>query len=415
MCVQLYQPPGIEPEEELQLHNQNKIDNLISLIHERNKNLNKLYIENIFITYQDYFYNLIIIIKLNIMSRRIITDEIEFETPYGKLVAKSWHEEEEKSKRVLFLHGWMDNAGSFDQLAPLLKHPDGLYLVALDLPGHGKSSQLPSGVCYSDMTLIMEIRRCVQDLGWASTSRSQQRNNDDTNCSNNVNLTNNKKFTIMGHSLGSGLGLFYASLFPDDVEQLIFFDFIKTKTVSLKENLRILAENIDQFIAYTPPSSSNRNSKETDKGQVIVSHEAALVATIEAHKQVGTLSREHATCLLKRSTVDISTPPNSVIYSRDLRLQFMLNFRDTWEQNLVYFEGVECNVLSLLGKNGLYVVDPHFKDHFEDAVQFLKKKCKNVHVQWLEGDHYLHMNNARAAADIINEYFLVSPEGYVVV
>jgi pimeloyl-ACP methyl ester carboxylesterase len=37
---------------------------------------------------------------------------------------------------VLAAHGWLDNAASFDHLAPLLP---GLRLVALDLAGHGRS------------------------------------------------------------------------------------------------------------------------------------------------------------------------------------------------------------------------------------------------------------------------------------
>ncbi|MFU8802269.1 MAG: alpha/beta fold hydrolase, partial [Bradymonadaceae bacterium] len=39
---------------------------------------------------------------------------------------------------ILALHGWLDNAATFDKLIPLLG--DGLRIVSLDLPGHGLSS-----------------------------------------------------------------------------------------------------------------------------------------------------------------------------------------------------------------------------------------------------------------------------------
>ncbi len=47
---------------------------------------------------------------------------------------------------VLALHGWQDNAGTFDKLMELL--PEDLYVVCLDFAGHGHSSQYPPGLIY---------------------------------------------------------------------------------------------------------------------------------------------------------------------------------------------------------------------------------------------------------------------------
>ncbi|MFY0450190.1 alpha/beta hydrolase, partial [Xanthomonas codiaei] len=42
-------------------------------------------------------------------------------------------------RRILALHGWLDNAASFVPLSAHLQAPD-LDLVLLDLPGHGHSA-----------------------------------------------------------------------------------------------------------------------------------------------------------------------------------------------------------------------------------------------------------------------------------
>lgn len=372
------------------------------------------------------------------MGRRVIIDELEFEVPYGKLAAKSWHEETEDSKRILALHGWMDNAGSFDNLMPLLKKKnEDLYIVALDLPGHGKSSQIPPGSSYSDLNIIMEIRRCLRELTWTQPIKRNLLNGDGFrnhmfDSSSSSNSSNNslsssakdedegsKKFTIIGHSLGAGLGLYYASLFPDDVDEVILLDFMKPRTITPKQLLLNTAETIDQFISSvqsqspysSPKSNRTTQNKTSDKGQVIVSQETAIIATIEAHKNLGFLTRDDAACLLKRSTVAVSTPPNSVIYSRDLRLQSMLSMRDNWEINKLIFSGLKCHVISILSKRGLYAVDECFKDKMDAMEEFLRSTAASYHIQWLETDHFLHINKPKETAYIINK-FLECPEGY---
>lgn len=370
------------------------------------------------------------------MSARVVIDELEFEAQYGKLAAKSWHEETDDCKRILALHGWMDNAGSFDHLMPKLKHSNGLYIVALDMPGHGKSSQLAPGSLYSDLHIVLEVRKCLIELNWVQKNKDQRVKQNDNSASisntttsiKNSTSLNSKKFSIIGHSLGAGIGLLYASLYPDDVEDVILLDFFKSRTMSSEQLLINVADTIDQFILsenktssspYTSPSiSRSRNSssnnlvgQSADKGKVIVSQEAAIVATIDAHRKLGNLERNDAVCLLKRSTVALSTPPNSVIYSRDLRLNHMLNFREHIELNKIMFSKLKCNLLFVLGTKGIYVENELFADNMETMKKFYEERANCCHIQWLEADHYVHMNQPDKTAEIINKY-LKSPLEY---
>lgn len=47
---------------------------------------------------------------------------------------------------MLALHGWQDNAGTWERLIPFLL-PD-VSVLAIDLPGHGLSSHYPAGQMY---------------------------------------------------------------------------------------------------------------------------------------------------------------------------------------------------------------------------------------------------------------------------
>jgi len=71
--------------------------------------------------------------------------EMKIPVPYGYITAKVWGSLNENSIRTIAMHGYMDNAGTFDRLIPLL--PDQFYVVAIDLPGHGFSSHVPYGKC----------------------------------------------------------------------------------------------------------------------------------------------------------------------------------------------------------------------------------------------------------------------------
>lgn len=79
---------------------------------------------------------------------------------------------------ILALHGWQDNAGSFDSLAPLLS--PNLPILSIDLPGHGYSSHMPLGQFYYifwDGVII--LRRIVKHYKWNKVSQQWKLYNDD--------------------------------------------------------------------------------------------------------------------------------------------------------------------------------------------------------------------------------------------
>jgi pimeloyl-ACP methyl ester carboxylesterase len=103
------------------------------------------------------------------------------------------------SRKVLALHGWLDNAASFERLAPRLVHSLGATVVALDLHGHGASAHRPSlhGYGYSADDHANTALGVLHELEW-------QREEHDV--------------TLLGHSMGAAVTLVAASMLQSAVQ-----------------------------------------------------------------------------------------------------------------------------------------------------------------------------------------------------
>ena len=71
--------------------------------------------------------------------------EIKIKLPFTgiNVSAKIWGPE--NGAPIIALHGWLDNADSFQGLAPWLNN---YRLISIDLPGHGLSDHIPPGMLY---------------------------------------------------------------------------------------------------------------------------------------------------------------------------------------------------------------------------------------------------------------------------
>ena len=91
-----------------------------------------------------------------------ICKEVIFPVPWGVIAGKQWTSEsfdKHRDTHWIVLHGWLDNAGSFDGLAPLLTSACPRHsLLCLDYPGHGLSSHLPRGQMYHGLECLRYIR-----------------------------------------------------------------------------------------------------------------------------------------------------------------------------------------------------------------------------------------------------------------
>lgn len=74
---------------------------------------------------------------------------------------------------IVAIHGWQDNAATFDRLIELL--PSNVAVLAIDLPGHGLSSHLPTGLHYYIFwDGLIALRRVIKYYKWNKVSKQKK-------------------------------------------------------------------------------------------------------------------------------------------------------------------------------------------------------------------------------------------------
>jgi pimeloyl-ACP methyl ester carboxylesterase len=111
-----------------------------------------------------------------------------------RLAYRQWGDDHEFP--VIALHGWLDNAASFDALGPLLH---GARVIALDLAGHGLSDHRSPDASYN-------IWDDLPDLVWFAGALGLER------------------YALLGHSRGAAIATLLAAIEAPAVSSLVLLD-----------------------------------------------------------------------------------------------------------------------------------------------------------------------------------------------
>ncbi|MEE4299703.1 MAG: alpha/beta hydrolase [Pseudomonadales bacterium] len=121
-------------------------------------------------------------------------EDLRIDVPGLTLAARRWGNP--AGRPFIALHGWLDNANTWNRLAPLLPELD---LVALDFAGHGHSDHRAPGVHYVPLADIQDVIAAADALGF-------------------------DRFGLIGHSMGGAIASELAGLFPERVTEAVFVD-----------------------------------------------------------------------------------------------------------------------------------------------------------------------------------------------
>ena len=251
---------------------------------------------------------------------------------------------------LLALHGWLDNAASFERLAPLLA---GRYVVALDLTGHGQSSWRSQDATYQIWDDLPEILGVLEQLGW-------------------------QNFDLLGHSRGAIICTILASAIPGRVNHLILLDAVSPHAVPESEFPRQLA----RFLRDKP----RRLGREP---RVY----ATRAEAIEARSKKG-LSLGAAGALASRGLAHKS---EGYVWASDPRLYGASAVKLTEGQNRAILQGLTMPTLFLQAQNGLA--------QGAEMLEHAKSHVHNFSGQIVPGGHHFHMeDSASIIAHTIAEF-----------
>lgn len=278
-------------------------------------------------------------------------EELTIKIPGVKLAARAWGPAD--GPLVLALHGWLDNAASFDGLAPLLPN---LRLVALDMAGHGLSSHHGAGHLYAFIDMVAEVYWVIESLQWT-------------------------KFALLGHSMGAAIASLLAGTFPDRVVKL-----------ALLEGLGPLAEAPDDAPLRLARALTEQRHKAGRTPPVYSSRELIVQRLGASPSQ---LTERSSRILLERGLEE--TPEGKFTWRADRRHRFASRLRLTEEQVLAFLQRITCPTLLVRASEGL----PFASNVYDKRAAAVA----NLEVVDVPGRHHVHLDYPDRVAPALQRFF----------
>ena len=268
--------------------------------------------------------------------------ERRFELPAYALAAEVWGSP--GGRPILASHGWLDNAGSFSLLAPLLP---GCEIVALDLAGHGLSGSRSADSAYNLWQDVGDLLDVMDELGW-------------------------QRCTLLGHSRGAGISMLFAAAFPDRVDKLVLLEGGLPLTAEEREAPAGLAQALLEARALRGKG-----------GRVFTERNTAIAERAGGFSKVTTAAAE---ILARRSLREV---PGGFQWHADQRLKAQSELRLTAEQARAFARSVTAPVLLLFAEKSPFVDRPLYRE--------FPTLFANIEVDRIPGAHHFHLEGSEGA------------------
>lgn len=278
-----------------------------------------------------------------------VPEELEIQTSALRLSAKCWGNPE--GMPVLAFHGWLDNAATFDHLAPYLKE---FRLVSLDLPGHGLSEHRSSGSSYHFSDIIVDVLEVLHVLGW-------------------------EHFSLLGHSMGAGVASYLAGTIPEKICSLILIEGLGSLAQDAEKMPEILRESAEQWQHLAHKKLPIYPDVET---------------AVKVRHHVGGIEESSVRTLVARGLQPVD---GGFTWRSDPRLKIKSRHYLTEEQACAFLEEITAPVLLIEAENSK-------QDQWKELLLKRIPYIKNLQHRKVSGDHHLHLDNPQEVAAVIREF-----------
>lgn len=263
---------------------------------------------------------------------------------------KSWGNPE--NPPIVALHGWLDNANSFDQLAYILQNK--FYFIAVDLPGHGHSSHLPTSSNYHFIDGVFTVVQIINALQL-------------------------DKVHLLGHSMGACLGSLVAGVAPERLLSLSLIEGLGPFSSPAKTACKQLSAYLEHVTHKKTKNAKGYNKFEN----------AAL-----ARSKKGYVSFDIAKTLCERGVME----QEGLFYWRhDRRLLDPSPLWMTEEQILSCLKAIQVKTCLIWASQGF--------SFDSELIQERIKAVKDLKIEHLDGGHHIHMEKPDSISQILADFY----------
>lgn len=265
-------------------------------------------------------------------------DALTFDVFGRTLCAKQWGDPQ--GRPTIGLHGWLDNASTFDRLAPLLPE---LNFIALDFAGHGLSDHRAKGVHYHPIYDIQDVLAVANLLNW-------------------------HQFNLIGHSMGASIASELAAMFPDRVEASVHVDgFLATGGVSAETRIQQTRLAIEKILNPHHQARVFSSVEEMAKRVTEATGEtmdAAMVLVERGHKAV----------------------EGGITWRTDPRIRYPTPLRHSRNHIDLLLKASTSPALLIVAEQG--------DEWYQGEIGAAEELHPNLRVQKMAGPHHIHLEPA---------------------